>query len=110
MTLTVNTSVFLGLGSIAGTYLQGNKIQGTQRLYHGDILTFGQCKLRHSSNSFTGKEEFKFECQQDGQLGDTLNDRATGMSNQTLEPKLNLVQEAQPYAQVNHLSYLQKGG
>jgi hypothetical protein len=32
------------------------------------------------------------------------------MSNQTLEPKLNLVQEAQPYAQVNHLSYLQKGG
>lgn len=30
--------------------------------------------------------------------------------NQSLEPKLNLVQEAQPYAQVNHLSYLQRGG
>ena len=44
-------------------------------------------------------------------MQDTLNDRQQRpeTANNTLEPKLNLINDNKPYAKMDHLSYLQRG-
>lgn len=55
-----------------------------------------------------GSEKFKFVCTRDENLQDSINERLT-IGNHTLEPKLNLVNQNDNYAKMDHLSYLQRG-
>ena len=72
--------------------MNGQRVTGSKRLYHGDIITFGKCK-RFCFNCL-GPDEFKFVCTQDGFAEEPLPATAERPNlKDTLEPKLNLLND-----------------